>query len=91
MLYTFSKSQYDSETLHAFLSHINENDAVVLWQDGVLQAVKNPQFFANLPNCYLLEQDVSARGLTAQLAKFNRISLSELVKLTETYFPHIGL
>lgn len=91
MLYTFSKSQYDNETLQSFLAHLSENDAVLLWQDGVLQAVKNPQLFAKLPRCYLLEQDVIARGLTAQLSVFECLSLTEFVRLTETHAPHIAL
>ncbi|MFA9488305.1 MULTISPECIES: sulfurtransferase complex subunit TusB [unclassified Mannheimia] len=90
MLYTLSKAQYDKETL-SILNHITENDTVVLWQDGVLQAVKNPQFFANLPRCYLLEQDVTARGLQQSLSEFRTISLAECVKLTERYFPQIAM
>lgn len=90
MLYTISKAQYDDEMLH-LLSHISDNDAVVLWQDGVLQAVKNPQLFANLPRCYLLEQDIIARGLTQTLSSFQTISLTEFIQLSETYFPQMAL
>lgn len=90
MLYTISKAQYDDEMLQ-LLSHISDNDAVVLWQDGVLQAVKNPQLFANLPRCYLLEQDIIARGLTQTLSSFQTISLTEFIQLSETYFPQMAL
>lgn len=90
MLYTLSKAQYDEDTL-TILSHLTENDVVVLWQDGVLQAVKNPQFFANLPRCYLLEQDITARGLEQILSSFQLISLTELIKLTEIDFPQVTL
>ncbi|AHG76468.1 sulfurtransferase complex subunit TusB [Mannheimia varigena] len=90
MLYTLSKAQYDEDTL-TILSHLTENDVVVLWQDGVLQAVKNPQFFANLPRCYLLEQDITARGLEQILSSFQLISLTELIKLTEIDFPQVAL
>lgn len=90
MLYTLSNAQYDDEML-SLLHHLNDNDTVILWQDGVLQAVKNPQFFANLPRCYLLEQDVIARGLQQSLCEFQLISLSEFVKLSEIYFPQIAL
>lgn len=90
MLYTLSKAQYDEDTL-TVLSHLTENDVVVLWQDGVLQAVKNPQFFANLPRCYLLEQDITARGLEQILSSFQLISLTELIKLTEIDFPQVAL
>ncbi|EXI62777.1 hypothetical protein MHD_06485 [Mannheimia granulomatis] len=91
MLYTFSKAQYDAETLDTFLTHLNENDVVVLWQDGVLQAVKNQDFFAKLPHCYLLEQDVVARGLHESLRIFKTLSLSEFIGLTEKNFPQIAL
>lgn len=91
MLYTFSKAQYDDETLKLFLGSLTENDAVVLWQDGVLQAVKKPEFFANLPHCYLLEQDVVARGLNTQLSTFVTLSLTEFVKLTEIHFPQVSI
>ncbi|QLB15822.1 hypothetical protein A6B39_10365 [Mannheimia granulomatis] len=91
MLYTFSKAQYDAETLDTFLMHFNENDVVVLWQDGVLQAVKNQDFFAKLPHCYLLEQDVVARGLSESLRMFKTLSLSEFIGLTEKFFPQIAL
>lgn len=91
MLYTLSKANYDEETLNFFFSHLSENDAVVLWQDGVLQAVKSPQFFAKLPRCYLLAQDVQARGLQEKLTAFQCISLSELVKLIAVYFPQVAL
>lgn len=88
MLYTLSKAQYDDETL-SVLNYVNGNDVVILWQDGVLQAVKNPQFFANFPRCYLLEKDVMARGLQPLLSEFHTISLSEFVKLSEVYYPQI--
>ncbi len=91
MLYTFSKAEYAPETLRSFVMHLTENDAVVLWQDGVLQAVKNREIFANLPHCYLLEQDVIARGLNHIVVPFKKISLSEFVKLTEIHFPQVAI
>ncbi|MDD0824176.1 sulfurtransferase complex subunit TusB [Mannheimia sp. AT1] len=91
MLYTFSKAEYAPETLSSFLTHLTENDAVVLWQDGVLQAVKNREFFAHLPNCYLLEQDITARSLYQTTNTFKKISLSEFIMLTERYSPHIAI
>ncbi len=47
--------------------------------------------FAKLPRCYLLAQDVQARGLQEKLTAFQCISLSELVKLTAVYFPQVAL
>lgn len=88
MLYTLSKSQYDHQDLQAILRQIQANDCVLLWQDGVLQAVKNPQFFANLPRVVALENDVKARGLNLDIPT---ISLDELVALTEQFYPQVAL
>ncbi len=87
MLYTFSKAQYDISTLNAILEQVTPDDAIVLWQDGVLQAVKYPQLFAN-KQIFVLANDVEARGLTISMPS---ISLSEFVTLTETHFPQIAL
>lgn len=88
MLYTFSKADYDAQTLTAMLPAIRPEDAVLLWQDGVLQAVKNAERFANLP-VFVLAQDIQARGLQA-LNPFPTLSLAELVTLTETQFPQVA-
>ena len=39
MLYTFSQAHYSEADLQRYLTSITENDAVVLWQDGVLLVV----------------------------------------------------
>lgn len=46
MLYTFSQSDYPKTELDDYFSYITEKDAVVLWQDGVLLAIKYPDYFA---------------------------------------------
>lgn len=89
MLYTFSKSQYDLNELQAVLNEIKSDDYVLLWQDGVLLAVKYPQFFANLTNVAVLEQDISARGLTRH-TDLPMLSLADFVKLTEHQFPQLA-
>lgn len=94
MLYTFSQA-HDSETdLQRYLTDITENDAVVLWQDGVLLAVKYGEMFTQCKGqCFVLEQDVLARNLTALLPnnKVRSISLADLVDLTAQYSPQIAL
>ena len=85
MLYTFSQAHYSEIELQRYLTEITENDAVVLWQDGVLLAVKYGE---------MLEQDILARNLTALLAENNQvrsISLADLVDLTAQYSPQIAL
>ncbi|AGO17210.1 DsrH/TusB family sulfur relay protein [Glaesserella parasuis] len=83
MLYTFSKAQYDLSTLNAILEQVTPDDVIVLWQDGVLQAVKYPQLFTN-KTVFVLQNDIEARGLTTTLPT---ISLAMLVQLTEKYYP----
>lgn len=88
MLYTLSQANYDQRTLNDILAQLTENDALLLWQDGVLQAVKNRDFFANRPNVFVSAPDCTARNIRTDL---HTISLTETVKLTEDYFPQIAL
>lgn len=94
MLYTFSQAHYSEIELQRYLTEITENDAVVLWQDGVLLAVKYGEMFTQCKGqCFVLEQDVLARNLTALLSnnKVRSISLADLVDLTAQYSPQIAL
>lgn len=89
MLYTFSRSDYSELQLIGYLNHLTPQDALLLWQDGVLLAIKYPQLFTN---CYLLDIDVQARQLDKLLPpKVRLISLLDLVKLTEQYSPQFCL
>ena len=95
MLYTFSQSHYSETELQRYLTDITENDAVVLWQDGVLLAVKYGEMFTQCKGqFFMLEQDVLARNLTALLPENNQvrsISFTDLVDLTAQYSPQIAL
>lgn len=95
MLYTFSQAHYSETDLQRYLTEITENDAMVLWQDGVLLAVKYGEIFTQCKGqCFMLEQDVLARNLTALLSEDNQvrlISLADLVDLTAQYSPQIAL
>lgn len=95
MLYCFSQYAYDYDEIKAMFSSMTENDAVVLWQDGVLLAIKYPDYFeACKAICFALEQDILARNLTALLPEKTQvrlISLTDLVELTERYFPQMAL
>lgn len=88
MLYTLSQANYDQRTLNDILAQLTENDALLLWQDGVLQAVKNRECFANRSNVFVSKPDCIARNIQTDL---HTISLTETVKLTEHYFPQIAL
>ena len=94
MLYTFSQAHYSETELQRYLTETTENDAVVLWQDGVLLAGKYGEMFTQCKGqCFVLEQDVLARNLTALLSnnKVRSISLADLVDLTAQYSPQIAL
>ena len=76
------------------MTEITENDAVVLWQDGVLLAVKYGEMLTQCKGqCFMLKQDVLARNLTALLSnnQVRSISLADLVDLTAQYSPQIAL
>ncbi|WP_448905963.1 sulfurtransferase complex subunit TusB [Haemophilus parahaemolyticus] len=83
-----SKAQYDKQELSTLLAQLQPTDALLLWQDGVLQAVKNPQLFANRENVFALTQDLQARNLTVTM---ETISLEQAVRLTEEFYPQVGL
>lgn len=88
MLYTLSKAQYDKQELSTLLAQLQPTDALLLWQDGVLQAVKNPQLFANYENVFALIQDLQARNLTVTV---ETISLEQAVRLTKEFYPQVSL
>ena len=88
MLYTLSKAQHDKQELTTLLAQLQPTDALLLWQDGVLQAVKNPQLFANRENVFALTQDLQARNLTVTV---ETISLEQVVRLTEEFYPQVSL
>ncbi|OBX09843.1 sulfur transfer complex subunit TusB [Gallibacterium salpingitidis] len=95
MLYTFSKSQYDQQQLAQLFSNVIEQDAILLWQDGVLLPVKYPTLFQPEQSYFLLENDIIARDLhyffSENNTSFSIISLRDLVKLTEQYSPQVSL
>ncbi len=95
MLYTFSQSQYSQTELERYLLNAGAQDAVVLWQDGVLLALKQADLLARCEApCFALEMDISARNLTALLpenAKVRLISLADFVAISEQYYPQIAL
>lgn len=95
MLYTFSQADYGFSELKLHIALAQEQDAILLWQDAVLLALKYPELFqqAKAP-CYVLDIDVLARNLTnafSSLPEIKIISLNELVELTEKIYPQIAL
>ena len=94
MLYTFAQAQYTDDELTGYFNQVNADDAILLWQDGTLLPLKYPQLFEKLnAQCYVLELDVAARGLTTKYQNTNIkvISMHQLVKLSEQYYPQFSL
>ncbi|NBI43438.1 hypothetical protein GVX76_08065 [[Haemophilus] felis] len=95
MLYTFSQADYGFVELKQHLEHCQAQDALLLWQDGVLLALKYPDLLqqAKAP-CYVLDIDLKARNLEEIFNKISYvkiISLNEFVALTELFYPQLAL
>ncbi|KYK76492.1 DsrH/TusB family sulfur relay protein [Aggregatibacter actinomycetemcomitans] len=95
MLYTFSQAHYSPSELERYLLNATVQDAVVLWQDGVLLALKQADLLARCKaQCIVLQEDILARNLTALLpssTKVRSISLADFVAISEQYYPQIAL
>ncbi|AHB68700.1 sulfurtransferase complex subunit TusB [Cronobacter malonaticus] len=86
MLYTLSHSPWQVD-IHALLRLVRPGDDILLMQDGVVAAVKDNGHLATLlaspARVVALQNDVEARGLTAQISSsIDTISYTEFVKLT---------
>lgn len=86
MLYTLSHSPWQVD-IHALLRLVRPGDDLLLMQDGVVAAVKDNGHLATLlaspARVVALQNDVEARGLTAQISSsIDTISYTEFVKLT---------
>lgn len=82
-------------TNHIDVDLITENDAVLFWQNGVIFALKNNSMLQTVltktVHCYVLNNDLLARGLTAMVD--NRVKIIEMqgvVSLTEQFYPQIN-
>lgn len=73
-------------------AYLNEGDAILFWQNGVILALAHSEFLNKLAiknvSLYALENDLAARGLQHQVSpQVKMISLRELVDLTRDFFP----
>ena len=88
MLYCFSQAAYSDDELTGYFATMTKNDAVVLWQDGVLLAIKYPHYFKECKaSCFVLEQDISARNLTALFSFAANFSASARLKFNQKILP----
>lgn len=93
MLYSFSSIYYGDAELADYVKHCTEQDAILLWQDGILLALKYPHLWQQtLAACYLLKTDLQARNLKLpKNSKFQPVSMHQLVEITERHFPQLAL
>ncbi|PVX42685.1 tRNA 2-thiouridine synthesizing protein B [Pasteurella langaaensis DSM 22999] len=92
MLYSFSQANYAQPELMRYFQYITEKDVVLLWQDGVLLALRD---VALLENCKapvrIVVDDVKARGLISKIPTEWLIPQSLAVELTEQVTPHFAI
>lgn len=91
MLHTISTSIQSSINLEL----ISCNDVVLFWQNGVTIALKNDglleHILAKTQQCYVLNNDIVARGLTDLVdSRVQIIDMIQAVELTATYSPQIN-
>ncbi|WP_345829236.1 sulfurtransferase complex subunit TusB [Erwinia sp. HDF1-3R] len=86
MLHTLTHSPFQSD-FSALLRLLAEGDDLLLLQDGVLAALEGSQaleLVLRAPiSVYVLEDDVSARGLSGQISpRVTAVSYTDFVALT---------
>nr|WP_282490664.1 sulfurtransferase complex subunit TusB [Providencia alcalifaciens] len=75
---------------------VTNEDAILLFQDGVLAGISRSKYLLELQNSgaqiYALDADIYARGLQNQIADgVSIISYQGFVKLTEAHKQHFAL
>ncbi|WP_296060053.1 sulfurtransferase complex subunit TusB [uncultured Amphritea sp.] len=88
-LHLINKTPSESSALSSSLSAVSEGDALLLIENGVYAAMPGyAELFTRLPGsvqCYLLENDVQARGLTDLNQEFRHIDYDGFVELSCRY------
>ena len=74
---------------------ISAQDAVLFWQNGVIIACQNNPILnmvlQNTQHCYVLDSDISARGLKERIdPRVEIINMQQVVDLTVNYYPQIN-
>lgn len=88
MLFTISSSH------NIDIDLIDEQDAVLFWQNGVVLAMREQsllqQIISRTQYCYVLDSDIIARGLGDLIdARLQVINMQDVVNLTAQYHPQI--
>lgn len=89
MLHTLSRSPVTTD-LATLLHFLNENDAILLYQDGVLWGITQQPSVERLllvtQKVYVLEEDVIARGLLGHISEsIILINYARFVELSAQY------
>jgi len=94
MLHTISQSEnlINSPNL---LTLLRQDDAVLLWQDGVIIGLKNSDTLKQLIDkeipVFALINDINARGLAPIYNSYvQQITMTNCIALTEKYHPQFA-
>lgn len=88
-------------TLHTIANNtidvdmIRPDDAVLFWQNGVILALSDNAILNKIiektQNCYILDNDIIARGLTHLIdAQVKIIDMKQVINLTVQYYPQMA-
>ncbi len=87
ILHTVNQSHSTSSSLQQCLDYFTPNDAIVLLEDGVYNALayhSSAEKLSGIPHCYAIDDDIKARGLDDEdlLPNIQRISYDDFVNLS---------
>jgi len=91
MLHTINKSPFESNTLQDCIRFINEDDVILLFEDGVYAAVNNSKkadvisTILKTNKVYALQADLKARGLDALVDGIEVADYEKFVDLVEEH------
>ena len=84
ILHIISKSPFSHSALSDAIPLINDNDSVILIDDGVYAAADNSQYSSELAldkaNWHALDCDIQTRGLTT--SRIKTVTMKDFVNLT---------
>lgn len=72
-----------------FMPHDIELVQLILNDGRTNSIVQYPQLFDHIAHIFVLANDIDARGLT--LSNYQHLSLSDFIKVTEKFYPHLAL
>lgn len=88
-LHTLNKTAHESHALYDCLAALSDGDALLLIENGVYCAMPaQAERFTRLPGgvqCYILQADADARGLTELNPEFRAIGYDDFVTLSCRY------